>query len=294
MEFINGIIFLTVLVLAIAYDDLSRNKFATQSTTYPHGRNDPNTYVAGNAVDRNITTCMMTIDIGLGSSEKTVWWRVDLGGVYNIYSVNVLFRSYESYKEIRQRGRLAGFSLYVSNTSTMDSSSLCYKDGPKLPSLNFTTNCLTFGRYVTFYNERLTGASYPQGYQQTVYTEICEVLVQGCKTSGTYGSSCEERCSPNCRDDVCHIQRGTCFGCKPGWTGRTCNTRCIQSYGENCQVPCSKHCVNHTCNGFHGICQFGCESGYHGQNCEEEFPSTLLSGFMEHQSAHACLQLLLL
>ena len=87
-------------VVCSCTDNLSRNKFATQSTTYPHGKNDPNTYVAGNAVDGNITTCMMTIDIGLGSSEKTVWWRVDLGGVYNIYSVNVLFRSYESYKGI--------------------------------------------------------------------------------------------------------------------------------------------------------------------------------------------------
>ena len=63
----------------------------------------------------------------------------------------------------------------------MDNASLCYKDGPQLPSLNFTTNCLTFGRYVTFYNERLTGATYPQEYQQTVYTEICEVIVQGRK-----------------------------------------------------------------------------------------------------------------
>ena len=44
---------------------------------------------------------------------------------------------------------------------------------------------------------------------------------------------------------------------------------CITSYGENCLYPCSKNCVNQTCNRFHGICQFGCESGYHGQKCDK-------------------------
>ena len=44
---------------------------------------------------------------------------------------------------------------------------------------------------------------------------------------------------------------------------------CLQSYGENCQYPCSKNCVNQTCDRFHGICQFGCETGYIGQKCEQ-------------------------
>ena len=44
---------------------------------------------------------------------------------------------------------------------------------------------------------------------------------------------------------------------------------CIQSYGENCQYPCSIHCFNQTCDRFYGICQFGCENGYHGQKCEQ-------------------------
>ena len=63
----------------------------------------------------------------------------------------------------------------------MDNSSLCYKDGPQLPPLNFTTNCITSGRYVIFYNERLDEpTSYPEGYEiATVYTELCEVIVKG-------------------------------------------------------------------------------------------------------------------
>lgn len=39
----------------------------------------------------------MTQPIGHTSPDKTVWWRVDLGRVYNIYSINVFFRSRDGY-----------------------------------------------------------------------------------------------------------------------------------------------------------------------------------------------------
>ena len=71
-------------------DDLSHNKDASQSHTYPG-----TTYGAESAVDGNTATCMRTKDIGPNSPDKTVWWKVDLGGVYNIYSVNILFKNYD-------------------------------------------------------------------------------------------------------------------------------------------------------------------------------------------------------
>ena len=75
-------------------DDLSKYKVATQSTT---ALSSTNRFVASNAVDRDITTCMRTNPIGLNDPEKTVWWKVDLGGVYNIYSVNLLFKNYDGF-----------------------------------------------------------------------------------------------------------------------------------------------------------------------------------------------------
>ena len=88
------------------------------------------------------------------------------------------------FKEIRQRGRFAGYSLFVSNNGSINSSNLCYKDGPQLPPLNFTTTCISSGRYVIFHNERLDGVTYPEGYQiNVVYTELCEVIVHGRKTN---------------------------------------------------------------------------------------------------------------
>lgn len=84
------------------------------------------------------------------------------------------------FKESRQRGRFAGFSLYVSSTGYIPGSTLCYKDGPELPPLNFTTTCIESGRYVIFYNERLKDIIYPEGYKTlNVSTELCEFIVKG-------------------------------------------------------------------------------------------------------------------
>lgn len=87
---------------------------------------------------------------------------------------------------MRQRGRFAGFSIYISNTGNtynFENASLCYKDGPQLPPLNFTRTCFTSGRYVIFYNERLYGVKYPAGYEVNhgVLIELCEVQVDGKK-----------------------------------------------------------------------------------------------------------------
>lgn len=84
---------------------------------------------------------------------------------------------------MRQRGRFAVFSLFVSNTTDMNNGHLCYKDGPELPPLDFNTTCTTNGRYVIFYNERLDKKEYPKDYQLSpVLTELCEVTVIGMLT----------------------------------------------------------------------------------------------------------------
>lgn len=78
----------------LSADDLSFNVTATHSPVV----NDPNhMYMASNALDRNRATCMRTETIGRNSPDKTTWWKVDLGGVYNIFSINILFKNYSSY-----------------------------------------------------------------------------------------------------------------------------------------------------------------------------------------------------
>ena len=71
--------------------DLSYTKNATQSTIAP---SSTNAFSAAKAVDRDMTTCMRTNDIGRTSPDKSMWWKVDLGLVYTIHSVSIMFKNY--------------------------------------------------------------------------------------------------------------------------------------------------------------------------------------------------------
>lgn len=79
-------------IFCLSLDDISYNKIATQSHTY-YGEG----YDASNAVDKNTATCIRTNVIGVTNPDKTTWWKVDLGGVSSIYSVNIQFKSYDKY-----------------------------------------------------------------------------------------------------------------------------------------------------------------------------------------------------
>ncbi|XP_052694711.1 tyrosine-protein kinase receptor Tie-1-like [Crassostrea angulata] len=249
-----------------AYNDLSYNKIATQSPIYRR----ISEYEANNALDRNITTCMRTQAIGLSSTDNSMWWKVDLGGLYNVYRITIMFKSYEEQPELRQRGRFAGFSLYISTSNERMNSTLCYKDGPQLPPLSFTTLCIGYGRYVIFYNERMPGVSYPSDYQlRNLYTELCEVIVQGCYKHNVYGADCNVPCPR--KNNTCHIHNGTCLECNPGWTGPFCSNKCVDGrYGQNCLNTCTSHCkYNNVCNHFTGQCEGGCDVGWTGSFCEK-------------------------
>lgn len=50
------------------------------------------------------------------------------------------------FTALRQRGRFAGFSLFVSNTTDKENGYFCYKNGPDLPTLNFNLDCAVHGR----------------------------------------------------------------------------------------------------------------------------------------------------
>nr|XP_034321698.1 receptor-type tyrosine-protein phosphatase epsilon isoform X3 [Crassostrea gigas] len=262
------------IICATAFDDLSYKQYATQLHT-----SIGNLYDASNAVDRNPSTCTRTLPIGHNNPNKTVWWRVDLGGIHSIYKINIVFKDYNGSDTdgkdhtTRQRGRFAGFSLYLSDTGAMQESTLCYKKEYQIPHLNFSAACTDYKRYVIFHNERLDGVTYPKGYEaNNVYTELCEVIVLGCKNSGVYGSNCDQSCAKNCKDYKCNIIHGDCFSCKPGWTGNLCNTKCSDgSYGDNCSRQCSGHCRhNIACNYVTGQCDKGCTEGWFSLNCSQQ------------------------
>lgn len=122
---------MTKLCAIFFADDLSYRKTATQSPIYP----STNTfYVASNAVDRKATTCMRTDQIGNGTSNKITWWKVDLGAIYNIYSIDIFFKNYIGY------GVYCLKFSYVYTTSMLNSVhflTIWLRDSSKIVFINF-------------------------------------------------------------------------------------------------------------------------------------------------------------
>ena len=143
------------------------------------------------------------------------------------------------FVEMRQRGRLAGFSLYLSTTGVINDSIVCYKDGPLLPSLNFTTDCIGSGRFVIFFNERLSETSYPEGYETTsVTTELCEVIVQG-----TFLQPYNMKMILLCYWCFVQIFVKRCFG----------NVECLTHFKMRSPLTCLNKFTPHSLTTFNGI-----------------------------------------
>ncbi|XP_062613006.1 multiple epidermal growth factor-like domains protein 10, partial [Saccostrea cucullata] len=250
-------------------NNLSEGKTATQSRTatcFPPCGPDK-------VIDGDRETCAKDVGIGKGSSVKSIWWTVDLGSKHSIYSISIYFKDYKEYGdfELRQRGRFAGFSLYISNTQKKEDGYLCYKNTLPLPPLEFNTTCIEHGRYVIYYNERLDGVTYPGEYQiQSIYTELCEVKVEGCG-KGFHGNNCNTPCPINCQEQRCSIVNGTCFDCTQGYAGEMCEKKCESGfYGLECKRQCKGHCIRNTpCNHVTGNCDEGCAAGWIGMQCDQ-------------------------
>lgn len=78
--------------------------------------------------------------------------------------------------------RMAGFFLYISNTTFKEDGYLCFheiqnKTGTSLEDQSI--KCPVYGRYVIYYNERRPDVEYPVFYSQFAYIELCEVKVYG-------------------------------------------------------------------------------------------------------------------
>ncbi|KAH9512225.1 hypothetical protein Btru_041176, partial [Bulinus truncatus] len=84
---------------------------------------------------------------------------------------------------------------------------------------------------------------------------------QGCKdgcVDGFYDDECNTECSSKCQPRVCEKDNGSCVSLSTG-------------SGANQHISnCTKHCASvNTCDTSNAPCSKGCETGYHGPNCDK-------------------------
>ncbi|XP_061190073.1 protein draper-like [Saccostrea echinata] len=277
-------------LLSNAYENVALHKPSWQSKQYLYHQGDSRTD-ANNAVDglkTNLTSvggqCVIS-----GNDLRTATWWVNLTSILSIHHITIQYRT-ENEKwdpSNHYTGRFLGFYLYVSNTTYRNDGYLCFHDTRYTratipPVLNIS--CPVHGQYVIYYNERLEGVKYPADYSRHAFTELCEVEVYGCPTSGLFGPNCDLRCHTNCQE-YCNIETGVCLGCKPGYVGQYCEHECSERrFGQNCEEFCGD-CVDfEQCHHVNGKCQNGCERGFHGTRCTEICPI----GFYDKNCKRKC------
>ncbi|XP_065942279.1 cell death abnormality protein 1-like [Magallana gigas] len=266
-------LFLLIVVFPIsqAYVNVALHKHAHQQYPYIHGdvRFDASKAVDGRKSDLSWDGGQCAVS----DWRQTATWWIDLTSIHSIHHITIYFRTdnYDSWFRTYVAGRVFGFSVYVSNTTDRSHGTLCFKDENftrnTIPFV-FTTNCFLHGQYVIYYNERLPGVVYPDGYDGDVWIALCEVEVYGCPVTGFYGSDCSIPC-PDVNCQYCHIETGTCQGCKPGYKGHHCKLACnIGYFGVDCNEKCGRCLELYQCNHITGTCLTGCEAGYQGSMCK--------------------------
>ncbi|XP_065943736.1 uncharacterized protein [Magallana gigas] len=259
-----------VFVFANGYVNFALNKPAYQQ--YP--LTTDSIYDASNAVDERKSDLRWNGgQCALSRSGQTATWWVNLTTIHSIHHITIYFTTNNKpWGPSNWRTKyFLGFSVYVSNTTDILQGTLCYKDDnftlDTIPAV-FNTTCPVHGQYVIYYNERLPGVTYPDGYSDRVASDICELEVYGCPATGYFGSNCSVPC-PDVNCQYCHIETGTCQGCKPGYKGHRCELACDEGiFGTECKETCG-HCrdVSH-CSNINGTCLTGCDAGYQGDLCK--------------------------
>ncbi|XP_033738980.1 uncharacterized protein LOC117326366 isoform X2 [Pecten maximus] len=231
----------------------SESNVAVNKTTEQSSDQGNVKYAASHVVDDCLSTdlsngCCTHTERG----HTTAWWRVDLGELMTIIRIKIYYR--DNFQH-----RLAGYQLYVSNTTnTPTDGDLCFVDTSSTKNavqLVVTHQCPYVGRYVTVYNYRNNPKPY-SWYSDWAILELCEVQVFGCPT-GRYGDgNCQKLCPVDCYGGNCNSKTGACFYCVP------------QTYGVQCEYACSTNCLNSLCEKVNGYC-YECIAGQYGFTCDQ-------------------------
>ncbi|XP_056002212.1 receptor-type tyrosine-protein phosphatase mu-like [Ostrea edulis] len=265
--------FILFIGVVHCYENLALRRPAWQEHNFPGKEMD---WGAAKAVDGLYTNRSLEGNqcTRSGRRQTTATWRVDLGSVLRISHIDIYYRTDNFPSPGAHSNRFAGFSLYVSNTTSKYDGHLCSHeiqtvDDRTVPIENQTISCSVHGRYVIYYNERRLGVAYPSYYSRYAYNELCELEVYGCTDPTVYGVNCDQLCPDGCQKKKCDVITGQCLGCIPGYQGLRCSQVCGgQTYGMECSSPCGNCSDGDTCHHVNGTCLQGCNEGAKGDKCQ--------------------------
>ncbi|XP_061192792.1 multiple epidermal growth factor-like domains protein 11 [Saccostrea echinata] len=271
--FLGGLIFIGNV--SSAYENIALEKHAWQLHPYTGQAWGADKAVDGRYSDRSAGGGQCAINANYKINAE--WW-VYLGQLLSIHHITIYYRTDNVVWDETNgyTSRFLGFSVYISNTTKKEEGRLCFKDTnytkSTIPDM-ITIECLFHGRYVIYYNERLSGSTYPNGYSMFAHNELCEFQVYGCPVSGFYGKNCSLPCPQNCQERHCNIVDGTCLGCITGYKGSRCEEQCDNNkYGLGCNLTCGNCSNGEQCNHVSGSCPNGCDAGAQGDTCNEGCP----------------------
>ncbi|XP_071171501.1 uncharacterized protein [Mytilus edulis] len=197
------------------------------------------------------------------------WWQVRLREVSAINTLHIFYKETET--PFVQKRRFAGFSVYVSNGTTVPSGERCYHHGgDKYPELNQEIQCKAVGRIVTIIIQRPPEEDFTNSLcvSNHALLELCEVEVNGCGV-GFYGTECTSECPTDCVDGQCDPVTGDCrYGCVDGYFGPKCEQDCENDI-TGCIDVCPVNCASQACDLF-GACREGCQAGWQGTDCTSQ------------------------
>ncbi|XP_060573942.1 multiple epidermal growth factor-like domains protein 6, partial [Ruditapes philippinarum] len=155
--------------------------------------------------------------------------------------------------------QLADVELYLANDTGQHSFHLV---GNSTRRIDGNKHVLTFSNKLTRFIK----------IQRPGVLTLCEVIVsEGECQVGTFGEECSEIC--HCADErACDKTSGYCQSdaCKSGWIGKSCNQECPKNrFGDRCSETC--FCAEGTCTTNYGVCQNGCQQGYTGSLCNQDY-----------------------